>query len=55
MLYFVAEVVIIIGRVFVNEGNKVVLSCLRTDGGVPSSPQWSKDNSGGLPHHVILV
>ena len=42
------------GETTVSEGEKLELTCLLSDGGVPYDPQWRKA-SGGLPDHVIVV
>jgi len=45
------------GRVIVMEGHRVELECLRESDSQPptSNPQWTKDNTGTLPDHVMLV
>ncbi|XP_065888354.1 cell adhesion molecule DSCAM-like isoform X3 [Dysidea avara] len=51
-----AEMVMISGRVFVMEGHRVMLECLRELDSQPptSNPRWSKDVTGSLPDNVKL-
>jgi len=57
LITFLAEMVRIDGENFVAEGGRVLLMCLREEDDEPPTraPLWTKDSSGGLPDHVILV